>query len=489
MKAQIGWVHFIVINVVCVRSFLHNNKIDERKFPSGIDKRSSAIFNHAEISSPDPNGLDASTYSNKSDFLACVDQRSRTREILGIPILLLPIYIAFLLDAIAVGLAMPILPFFVTDLGGTALTLSLVVSANYICQMLGCIAMGKVSDNYGRRLAATICLLASTLSYFFVSRSTSIIGLALSKMISGITGGLVPIVQASISDVTSTEDRPKYLGRVQALFGLGFVAGPALSTFLRGWSFRSKIALASLFPLAGLFFIIFGFRETKIASQTQSSTVDIAGKLTNVSSKKDQIMTKPVALLVANGFLLMYTFGTQAIYGLFIKDIFGFGERTMSTILAVNGLLVGLFQVLLIKPVISRLGRTNTLTVGNAMLAIGMLGIALVRDVRLHFLLFTLHVIGYSVADTSVASLISAYANPSSQGSALALNQALQAFARVLSPVVAGLLFERSRGFTWLPAGAAPFLFSALFPIAGILVSLAVTSATSTTSTESRKES
>ena len=112
-------------------------------------------------------------------------------------------------------------------------------------------------------------------------------------------------------------------------------------------------------------------------------------------------------LLVLNGFLLMYAFATETIYAMFMKDSFGYGERALSTLFAFNGFFIGVFQVFFIKPMINLIGKHATLAVGNGLLAAGMVGVALVRKETLHFMLFAGHIVGYSIADTALASLIS----------------------------------------------------------------------------------
>ena len=86
----------------------------------------------------------------------------------------------------------------------------------------------------------------------------------------------------------------------------------------------------------------------------------------------------------------------------------------------------------LIRPLVSALGKHGTLLIGNILLCLGMIGVALIRKQGLHFLLFTVHVVGYSIADTALVSLITRYSSSSSQGRDLSYNQASQAFARVL---------------------------------------------------------
>lgn len=63
--------------------------------------------------------------------------------------------------------------------------LSMVISSNYIAQMIGCIVMGRVSDLYGRRVVLMVCLAASSLSYFAMSYAQSLKAVALAKIIAG----------------------------------------------------------------------------------------------------------------------------------------------------------------------------------------------------------------------------------------------------------------------------------------------------------------
>jgi DHA1 family quinolone resistance protein-like MFS transporter len=176
----------------------------------------------------------------------------KSEELMGVPRQLFPLYFAFLLDAVAVGLAMPLLPFYVMELGANALQLSMVVSSNYVAQMVGCLVMGQISDKYGRRVVLFMCLIASSVSYFCVSKARTLTGVALARIIAGSCGGLVPIMQSCVADVSSQKERPKYLGRIMATFGMGFVLGPALSALMPGFSTRQKVRMAGCLLQASL---------------------------------------------------------------------------------------------------------------------------------------------------------------------------------------------------------------------------------------------
>lgn len=342
----------------------------------------------------------------------------KSEELMGVPRQLFPLYLAFLLDAVAVGLAMPLLPFYVMELGANALQLSMVVSSNYVAQMIGCLVMGQISDRYGRRLVLSMCLMASAVSYFCVSKAHTLTGVALARIIAGSCGGLVPVMQSCVADVSSQAERPKYLGRIMATFGMGFVLGPTLSALMPGLSTRQKIRMSGLLPLTGFVVALLFFKETKksVVASIDINDIPISSGAALGSSKKINVVGKKekslpvessVMLLVLNGFLLMYAFATETIYAMFMKDSFGYGERALSTLFAFNGFFIGVFQVFFIKPMINLIGKHATLAVGNALLAAGMVGVALVRKETLHFMLFAGHIVGYSIADTALASLIS----------------------------------------------------------------------------------
>ena len=415
-------------------------------------------------------------------------QKQQGGELLGVPRVLFPLYASFLLDAVATGLAMPLLPFYVLELGADALQLSMVISCNYVAQSVGCIAMGRMSDRHGRRPVLLCCLAASTLSYLCVSRARTLPQVALARIIVGSFGGLTPVMQSCVADVSPLEERPKYLGRIMATLGAGFVLGPSLSAAVPGLTTREKIRLSALLPLCGLALSAAFFKETRVLNSSPSASSSHSSSQQQQQQNKRRIVGGPIAvaphptvaavsstvvLLVANGFLLMYAFATESIYAMFIKDSFGYGERVLSALFAFCGLFIGLFQTFLIQPLIGAVGKHSTLAMGNALLALGMVGIALVRKEPEHFLLFAVHIVGYSIADTALVSLISRYSPAQAQGRDLALNQAAQSLARVVSPLVAGALYERSKRASVtkaLPVGALPFLAAAVLPLVALVI-------------------
>lgn len=78
---------------------------------------------------------------------------------------------------------------------------------------------------------------------------------------------------------------------------------------------------------------------------------------------------------------------------------------------------------------------------------------------------------GYAISDTALASLISRYSLPESQGRNLGLSHACQSGARIISPLIAGTLYEKSKTYvSSLPVGALPYVVASFMPLLGMMI-------------------
>ncbi len=71
------------------------------------------------------------------------------------------------------------------------------------------------------------------------------------RTLAGVTGASLTIVTAYIVDLTGEADRAQEFGRMNACFGIGFVAGPVLGGFTGTYAVRAPFfpAAASLYAL------------------------------------------------------------------------------------------------------------------------------------------------------------------------------------------------------------------------------------------------
>ena len=146
------------------------------------------------------------------------------------------IFFIILLDLVGFGIIIPILPFYVRSFGVSDVAIGLLAASYSLTQFISAPFLGSLSDSWGRRPIIMISLLGSSIAWFFfgiaeeIASVNIVFGLVVlfsARMFAGAMGGNISAANAYIADVTTEEDRAKYLGLMGAAFAVGFIIGPA----------------------------------------------------------------------------------------------------------------------------------------------------------------------------------------------------------------------------------------------------------------------
>src|SRR5579862_2717470 len=140
---------------------------------------------------------------------------------------------AALIDVIGFGVVLPVLPKLITELGGLDLAAATRMSGWMLAvfaatQFFAGPVIGALGDRYGRRPVLIAAMSAFALDYTVMALAPSLGWLFVGRAIAGITGATHGPISAVIADVTTPEKRASAYGRMTAIFGLGFIIGPAL---------------------------------------------------------------------------------------------------------------------------------------------------------------------------------------------------------------------------------------------------------------------
>ena len=166
------------------------------------------------------------------------------------------------LDAVGVGLAMPVLPGLLRALGHgheVAKHYGLLLSAYALMQFLCSPMLGALSDRFGRRLVLLMSLAGGAVDYMVMAAAPVLWLLYATRIVAGITGANMAVASAYIADITTPQERGRRFGQISAAFGVGFIAGPVLGGWMGEISLRAPFVLASLLCAAnftvGFFFL------------------------------------------------------------------------------------------------------------------------------------------------------------------------------------------------------------------------------------------
>src|SRR5262249_39070836 len=112
---------------------------------------------------------------------------------------------------VGLTMIMPLLPFYARGLGASATIVGLLVAAFSAAQLAVAPLWGRLSDRYGRRPAILAGLLVTSAAYVLFALAGSLGLLLVSRMIQGIGGGTIGVVQAYVADASPPEGRTKSL--------------------------------------------------------------------------------------------------------------------------------------------------------------------------------------------------------------------------------------------------------------------------------------
>src|SRR6266480_4721256 len=143
------------------------------------------------------------------------------------------VFITVLLDMLALGMIVPVLPALVVSfLGGDAASgadyLGLFGTAWALMQFIFSPIHGVLSDRFGRKPIILISNFGLGLDYILMALAPTLEWLFVGRVISGVTAASIPAASAYIADVTPADKRARAFGMLGAAFGVGFIIGPAL---------------------------------------------------------------------------------------------------------------------------------------------------------------------------------------------------------------------------------------------------------------------
>ena len=160
-----------------------------------------------------------------------------TSPAVGRPAAVTFIFVTILLDMLALGMVIPVLPLIIEDFrgGDTALaarTIGLFGTVWSAIQFVASPILGSLSDRFGRRPVILLSNLGLGIDYVLMALAPTLGWLFVGRVLSGITSASIPTAFAYIADVTTPDRRARAYGLMGAAFGMGFILGPAIGGLL-----------------------------------------------------------------------------------------------------------------------------------------------------------------------------------------------------------------------------------------------------------------
>ena len=339
---------------------------------------------------------------------------------------------ALFVTMVGFGLATPVLPGRVQELGGTGASYGLLVAIAAATMLAAGPLWGSISDRLGRKPVLVTGLVGLAGSLVGFALAPTMTALLISRAATGLLAAAVqPAALAYAADVTEERERGGAMGRLTGGLALGVVVGPGLGGLLGEGSIRRPLVVGAILTLVSALLVVLlvpeSRRKREDAPPAREPRPAVTRRLWGV-----------LALIVIT------TLGTscfQAVFGLDAVRRFGMSPAWIGLALVVTATSAALMQGLASGVLSRKLGDRRLARLSMLGGVAGFAALAAAGTAGTYLAATALYVLAHALLRPSLQTLASTQAEER-QGRALGLANAAQGLGATLGPLAAGPLAD-----------------------------------------------
>jgi DHA1 family tetracycline resistance protein-like MFS transporter len=383
------------------------------------------------------------------------------------------IFVTILLDMLALGLILPILPklvesFVDNDTATAARVFGLFGTAWALMQFLFSPILGALSDRFGRRPVVLLSNFGLALDYVLMALAPSLVWLFIGRVISGITSASISTAFAYIADVTPPERRAAVFGKIGAAFGAGFILGPAIGGLLGGMDPRLPFWIAAGLSFANTLYGWLILPESLPPERRAPFRWKSASPLGALHLLRSNRILAGLSL--ANFFGQVAHVVLPSTFVLYATYRYGWDTTTVGLTLALVGVCAMVVQGAGVGPIVKRLGERRALLLGLASGALGFFIYGAAPTGPLFWIGIPVMAL-WGVAGAAIQALTTQLVAPDQQGQLQGATNSVNSIAQMLGPFLFTLTFAyfiSDQAPVKMPG--APFLLAAALLGLGLLI-------------------
>jgi DHA1 family tetracycline resistance protein-like MFS transporter len=384
------------------------------------------------------------------------------------------IMLTVLIDMLAVGLIVPVLPALVGKFASSPAEQTYwygIVAGSYaIASFFGAPLLGALSDSYGRRPILLLGFCGMTINFFTTALATAAWMLVASRLVGGFMQSNAAVANAYVADITPPEQRARRFGMLGAMFGIGFILGPVIGGLLGGIDLRLPFFVSGGLALLNLAYGCFVLPESLPAERRRKVELK---RINPLSSLKQLAELKGVGLLVgvlACASLAQFTLYTTWVLYTTFKFHWGPSENGWS--LFAVGMVSAVVQGVLLGRILKRVTPQRLAVLGLVSSTAAFVGFGLVTEGWMMYVVILCNVLGNTVG-AAMQGLVSSAAGGNEQGQTMGSISGLSSLMAVVAPIIAAPLLAT---VSHLPAGdwriGAPMYFCAALQALALLLAV-----------------
>jgi MFS transporter, DHA1 family, tetracycline resistance protein len=381
---------------------------------------------------------------------------------------------AVLIDMLAIGLIIPVLPAlvgsFTVSQADQAYWYGVLAFGFGMANFFASPILGGLSDQHGRRPVLLFGFMGLCLSFYGTAIASALWALLVVRILGGAMQANISVANAYVADFTAPDQRAKNFGLLGAMQGAGFIVGPVMGGLLGAIDLHLPFLVAGILATINLLYGYFVLPESLAASQRKTFRWPSANPF---AALRRLALLKGVGLLVgvvAFSGLAQFTLYTSWV--LYTTFKFGWGPLQNGWSLAVVGVVSFITQGFLLGRLLKRFSPQRLAVMGliSSAAAYALWGAATAGWMMIAVI--SVNILGATVTP-AIQSIISGAADSKSQGEALGAISAMNSLMAVLAPLIGAPLLGM---VSHLPQGdwrlGAPMYFCALLQMASLALAI-----------------
>ncbi|WP_148466588.1 MFS transporter [Paenibacillus sp. GM2] len=363
-------------------------------------------------------------------------------------LLMLNIFIVFT----GIGLVVPIMPTYMTELHISGSTVGLLVASFSLTQLIFSPYAGRLSDMFGRKKIIVIGMIVFAVSEFLFGIANAPALLFISRMIGGLGAALIfPAVMAYTADTTTDEERATGMGFINAAITTGFIIGPGIGGFIAEFGIRVPFFAAAVAGGVAATITLLALPESNKRAQVAKDTANEAPRQSLVkqllNSYKEPYFIALIIVFVASFGLANY----ETVFGLFVDHKFGFTAKDIAFIITFGSIAGAVVQLTIFGWILNKFGERNVISFCLIIAAVFVLLTLLVHTYWLILAVTFILFLSIDILRPAIGTQMSKMAEEK-QGYVAGLNSAYTSLGNIAGPIVAGFLFDFNINYPYISA-------------------------------------
>ncbi|MFX1323765.1 MAG: MFS transporter [Promethearchaeota archaeon] len=357
------------------------------------------------------------------------------------------IVLSMMIDSLGYSLVLPLLPRIAREYGASDFMVGVLMASNALSALITVPIWGKLSDKYGRKPILIVSQIGTGISFVILGLSKSYYVILFARTLDGVFGGQIPVIRAYITDITTPQTRASYMGKFMVGYTVGMIAGPAMGGILGAFNWRFPPFLTSLLSVVSIILTVKVITE----SMPKERRDEIKSQLLLVQKNPGEsgsIWNKEIILRLAQTFLTSFvSFMFTSSFPLVLINKYGADTSAIGLLMAVAGVGLLIYGIILMKPLIRKIGEKYLLLTTFIVLIITFEFYPYLAELWMFYIFILPFAFCMAFMRPLISANIAKAVDPLKQGTVSGWAVNLQSFSQIIAPLISTGFLELG-GFT-----------------------------------------